>query len=165
MRCLLGKSSALYKQSNCTSKCHRHPGHLSQEGCIRQDSLDESLHHMPSEGKATPPTCLPGGKTCLYTNHRPFHLLFLKLHLEMQQFKTKFFKHSVVWKLATDHSKTIFSLIFSQGNLSQQKWPWRNQCSCLHPYLIFLAVLINLKYMIGNLFWSQRFAENARELS
>lgn len=86
MSCLLGKSSTLCKQANCTSKCHRHPGHLSYEGSSRQESLDESLYHMPSVGKATPQTCPTGGKTCLYKNHSPLNLIFPQLHLETQQF-------------------------------------------------------------------------------
>lgn len=160
---LLGESSALSKQSNCTSKCHR-----LQAKCPKRDLLHRGVqmnHHAtsPARGKRAPLASPTGGKTCLYTNHSPFHLIFPKFHLEMQQFSKNFLEHSLAWKSA--HSKTILSLIFSQGNLCWQERPWGHQCSGPHFYLVFLTVLINLKYVTGNLFWSQRFAENTRELS
>lgn len=37
-------------------------------------------HHTPSVGKATPQEGPAGGKTCLYTNHSPFRLIFFSLN-------------------------------------------------------------------------------------
>ena len=160
MSCHLGKCSVLCKQANCPSKCDKHPGHLSHEA---GESRWSTKPHVQC-GKSYSTSVSHGWKNMsIYKSQHISIDFFPQLHLEMQQLFNFFKIHLLVWKLATDHSKTIVFLILRKS-LSVEvtlKKPMQRR----NLYLIFLTVLINFKYMIGNLFWSQRFAENVRELS
>lgn len=92
MGCLLGKSSALCKQSNSTTECHRHPGHLSPEGSIRQKGPHESPPHAQC-GKSNSTRGARRWENMFIYKSQPISLdfFFPKLHLEMQPFKKKIF--------------------------------------------------------------------------
>lgn len=151
MGCLMGKSSALWKRSNFTQMSGSSvPRGIYQAG----ESISESPHHMPSAGKQ-PHKCVPQVGKWLYihiTAH--FTLFFLNSIWKWKECKKKT-KHSLAWKVCSrSFINKSFPHLFSEKSLKHQG-PWRSQCNCPHLYLILLTVLINLKHMIGNLFWSR----------